>query len=185
MLYVRNIKNVAQKRTLQGLYVTSQATPQGFVLDPNCEDEILPGTVLCISGASGSAEGDGNVIPESMYSGPAAYVTVCKGADQAPYGLSAHFAAPVFGIDEVREDGTNSIGVWVAGTDGMFRLIKPAFVMTAGEKVTAEADLAAGKNVFMAPDATGTLAICASNDPQAFIKIVNIVSADAIDIRFA
>lgn len=116
--------NIDQKRTIRQLYAYTQATPQTCILNPewNFAQDILPGMVLTrVNGQEAHLFG----------SGPDA-------ATHEPWGLSALFAAPSIGIDEVRPTGTDQFAVWVGGPDSQFEILAPAFDTTATWTVSAD-----------------------------------------------
>lgn len=98
------------KRTIQPLYAATQATPKSGFLDPAWDRsvDIYPGMALQRSG------GD--------------LVTLLGG--NTPYALSAFYAAPVLGIDEIKFQGVNACAYWVLDPDAEFQIESPAFDST-------------------------------------------------------
>lgn len=96
------------KRTIRPLYANTQATPKGMYLDAAWDRsvDIYPGMGLM------KTTGEN--------------VTVINGTGVL-YGLAAFYAAPVLGIDEIRDQGVNACGVWVLGPDAEFDVLAPAF----------------------------------------------------------
>ena len=185
------MKDVTIHRFCQPLYGLTQATPQSFILDPACTDAIVPGTVMCLGKPSELGATSSDNIPESQYSGAMPYVTVCKGADQEPLGLSELWGDPTI-CDEIRSNGTNTISVWVGSNDAQFRLTREesgrgAFTATAEQLATAKTDLTAGKSVYLIPDTTGKVTFAAVDSPatKKFLKLVDIISQYEIVVRFA
>lgn len=97
------------KRTVRPLYGWSQATPQDMKLDADFYDagvKVFPGMVATKTAGQN--------------------VTVIGDAADAPLGL---FGLYLGGddIDEVKDQGVNSVAVWVLGTDAQFEILAPAF----------------------------------------------------------
>jgi hypothetical protein len=97
------------KRTVRPLYGWSQATPQDMKLDDDfyTEDvDVFPGMVATKTTGQN--------------------VTVINAAGDAPLGL---FGLYIGGddIDEVKDQGVNSVAVWVLGPDAQFEVLSPAF----------------------------------------------------------
>lgn len=97
------------KRTIRPLYAHHQATAWAGFLDPqrNPAVEILPGTVM--------VRKDGEIF------------TPYDGSNGVPFGLSAFFAAPSLGVDEVTDSGSNTFTVWVGDGTALFEVLSPAF----------------------------------------------------------
>lgn len=132
--------NVDQHRTIKPLFAKTQATCQPMTLDTEftaASGDIYPGCVM-------SYLGNG-------------VVTLCDGT-KAPYGLADSFCAPTLGIDEVRVNGDNLMGVWRGGADAQFAIYAPAYDTSAGW--TAQiANLEAGKHVYLKSTAKGLLTL--------------------------
>lgn len=97
------------KRTVRPLYGWSQATPQDMKLDADFYDagvKVFPGMVATKTAGQN--------------------VTVIGDAADAPLGL---FGLYIGGddIDEVKDQGVNSVAVWVLGPDAQFEILAPAF----------------------------------------------------------
>lgn len=102
------------KRTLRPLYAWSQSTPVACTLDADWDRsvDIYPGMVaMRASTASSGAE---------------EVVTLLDGTG-IPFGLFGLYIAPTYGIDEVRDQGVNSVPVWVLSPDAEFEVAAPAF----------------------------------------------------------
>jgi len=106
------------KRTLRPLYAWSQATPVDCELDSSWAkgSDIYPGMVAmrANSAASGASE----------------VVTLLDGTG-TPFGLFGLYIAPTYGIDEVADQGVNSVPVWVLSPDAEFEVDAPAFDSSA------------------------------------------------------
>lgn len=116
--------NIHQTRTLRPLYAYTQATPQAATLNPEWDFsvDILPGMVVTrINGQEAHLFGAGD-----------------DAATHEVWGLSALFAAPSIGIDEVRPTGTNHFAVWVGDNQSQFEVLAPAFDTTATWSVPAD-----------------------------------------------
>jgi hypothetical protein len=113
MFRVSDVSNVAQKRTIRPLYAATQATPWAGYLDPNWTRtvDIYPGMVM-------------TKLANEVFT--LASTSTAKG-----FGLADLFVAPVLGIDEVKQSGTNNFTVWVGGLDSAFEVLAPAFDTTA------------------------------------------------------
>lgn len=103
------------KRTIRPLYGWSQATPVHTYLDPNWDRSvnIWPGMAMKFS-TSGSHAADGE------------QVTLVAASGDFCYGLSALYIGGD-GIDEVADQGVNSMALWVMGPDAQFEVLAPAF----------------------------------------------------------
>lgn len=95
------------KRTIRPNYGWDQATPKDMKLDPAWDRsvDIWPG--MCAMKTAG------------------VNTTLLNGTG-VPYGLFGMYVGGD-GIDEVLEQGVNSIGVWVMDTDAEFEILAPAF----------------------------------------------------------
>lgn len=102
------------KRTLRQLYGFTQTTPKDCLLDPSWDRsvDIYPGMVLMNKATGSSGAGD---------------VVTLLDATGVPYGLCGLYIAPVYGIDEVRDQGINSVPVWTLTPDAEFEVLAPAF----------------------------------------------------------
>jgi hypothetical protein len=96
------------KRTIRPLYGWAQATPKAQFVDPAWDKsvDIFPG--MCLMKTVGDSVSLLNAVG-------------------VPYGLSAFYMAPVYGIDEITEQGVNACAVWVLGPDAEFEILAPAF----------------------------------------------------------
>jgi hypothetical protein len=99
------------KRTIRPLYGWTQATPKSQFIDPawNSAVDIFPGMVMM------------KTVGES--------VSLIDGTGK-PMGLAAFYMAPVYGIDEITEQGVNAAAVWVLDPDAEFEVLDPAFDST-------------------------------------------------------
>ena len=116
--------NIHQTRTLRPLYAYTQATPQAATLNPEWDFkyDILPGMVMTrINGQEAHLFGAGD-----------------DAATHEVWGLSALFAAPSIGIDEVRPTGAHHFAVWVGDNQSQFEVLAPAFDTTATWNATAD-----------------------------------------------
>lgn len=102
------------KRTLRQLYGFTQTTPKDCLLDPSWDRsvDIYPGMVVMNKASAASGAGD---------------VVTLIDATGVPYGLIGMYIAPVYGIDEVRDQGINSVAVWTLTPDSEFEVLAPAF----------------------------------------------------------
>lgn len=96
------------KRTIRPKYAWTQSTPQAMYVDPAWDKsvDIYPGMALMKTAGEN--------------------VTLLNGTGVA-YGLSAFYMAPVYGIDEITEQGINACAVWVLAPDAEFDVLAPAF----------------------------------------------------------
>lgn len=102
------------KRTLRQLYGFTQTTPKDCLLDPSWDRsvDIYPGMAMMNKATASSGAGD---------------VVTLLDATGVPYGLCGLYIAPVYGIDEVRDSGINSVPVWTLTPDAEFEVLAPAF----------------------------------------------------------
>ena len=107
-MFMVPISNPHLKRTIRPLYAHHQATAWAGFLDPERDTsvEILPGTVM--------VRKEGEVF--EPYTGTG-----------VPFGLSAFFASPTLGVDEVTDSGSNTFTVWVGDGTALFEVLAPAF----------------------------------------------------------
>lgn len=111
------MSNAHKTRTIKPEY--QNATPWATNLHPDWDKsvDIFPGTVMArITGEY--------VAPIGVKFGDVTDVS-----KQEPFGLSALFVAPGFGIDECRD--TTNFATWVGDSDALFRVLAPAFDMEA------------------------------------------------------
>jgi hypothetical protein len=99
------------KRTIRPLYAWTQSTPKSMFVDPAWDKsvDIYPGMALMKTAGEN--------------------VTLLNTVG-IPYGLSAFYLAPVFGIDEITEQGINACAVWTLESDAEFQILAPAFDTT-------------------------------------------------------
>jgi hypothetical protein len=95
------------KRTIRPKYAFTQGTPKSQFLDPAWDYSV------------------------QIYPGMAMMKTVGENvslvdATGHPYGLCANYIGGD-GIDEITEQGVNSMAVWVLGPDAEFEILAPAF----------------------------------------------------------
>ena len=107
-MFMVPISNPHLKRTIRPLYAHHQATAWAGFLDPERDTsvEIVPGTVM--------VRKEGEVF--APYTG-----------EGVPFGLSAFFASPTLGVDEVTDSGSNTFTVWVGDGTALFEVLSPAF----------------------------------------------------------
>jgi hypothetical protein len=155
------LSNPSQQRTLRPLYANTQATPWAGFLDPswNRAFDIYPGTVM--------TRKSGEV-----------FVPYTGAANQKPFGLSALFVAPVLGIDEVTESGTNNFTVWVGGDQALFEVLAPAFDQTALWNESGN-----GQFTMLTATNTGLLTPTGVTEKNAIAELVKVVSTDKILVR--
>ena len=108
-MFMVPISNPHLKRTIRPLYAHHQATAWAGFLDPERDPsvEILPGTVM--------VRQTGEVFEPY------------DGTNGIPFGLSAFFASPTLGVDEVTDSGSNTFTVWVGDGTALFEVLAPAF----------------------------------------------------------
>ena len=113
------LDNVDQKRTLRPLYANHQATPWGCQLDPAWDrsKDIYPGMVMTKLAGEVATLFGGSHNPTA--------------SNHEVWGLSALFVAPVLGIDEVRNSGSNLFSVWTGDNQSVFEILAPAFDTSA------------------------------------------------------
>lgn len=106
-----SLANAYIKRTIRPTYAFTQATPKSVFLDPawNKSVDIYPGMALMKTSGEN--------------------VTLLGGSttNNVPIGLSSFYCAPVFGIDEITEQGVNAAAYWHMGPDAEFQVLAPAF----------------------------------------------------------
>jgi hypothetical protein len=95
------------KRTLRPKYGFTQATPKSQFLDP-AWDYSVP------------------IFPGMAFMKTVGENTTLVDATGHPYGLCGAYIGGD-GIDEITEQGVNSLGVWVLGPDSEFEVLAPAF----------------------------------------------------------
>lgn len=103
------------KRTIQPHYgLGQQVGPVDCLLDPAWDRtvDIFPGMAMMAKATASSG---------------ASEVVTLLDATGVPYGLCGLYIAPVFGIDEVRDQGINSIPVWVLRPGDEFEIHAPAW----------------------------------------------------------
>ncbi len=147
---IRTPQNLAYiKRTLRQLYGFTQTTPKDCLLDPDWDRsvDIFPGMVVMNKATGSSGAGD---------------VVTLIDATGVPYGLIGHYIAPVYGIDEVRDQGINSVAVWTLTPDSEFEVLDPAFdsaatwtFPTTGTELLAHAQTAGANRGMLVPAGTG------------------------------
>lgn len=153
------------KRPIRPMYGFSQATPQLVYLDSNWDRsvDIYPGMVL-------------------MQGATAETATLIDGTGQ-PLGLAALYVAPTYGIDEVADQGVNSMAVWVLGPDAIFEVDAPAF--DTDETWTLNAD---GTDTYVHAQTTGddrgklTVAGASNASTNPVARLVKVNSASTITI---
>jgi hypothetical protein len=152
------------KRTVRPLYGWSQATPQDMKLDAGFYDagvKVFPGMVATKTAGQN--------------------VTVVGDAADAPLGL---FGLYIGGddIDEVKDQGVNSVAVWVLGPDAQFEILSPAFDTDAtyddeGETLL-HAWVAGADQGKLAPAGSTKAGHTLSTEPVA--RLVEVVSDSVI-----
>lgn len=156
------LSNPHIKRTLRPLFAQHQATPWPGFLDPNWDRsfDILPGTVMV------------RVTKEIF--------RPFTGADgEVPFGLSALFAAPRLGVDEMTDTGQNLFTVWVGGPDSEFEVLAPAFDTTATWTLADD-----GSVQLLTGNAQGKLTPAGATPQNAICELVDVVSVDKIVVKF-
>lgn len=105
-MYKVPLLQVTQKRTIRPLTL---AVPYPGFLDPTWArgTEIYPGMVI-------------TKLANEVF-------TLASSNTTKPFGLSALFVAPLLGIDEVRNSGTNNFPVWEGDSTATFEILAPAF----------------------------------------------------------
>ena len=144
------------KRTIRPLYAHHQATAWAGFLDPkrDTDVEILPGTVM--------TRLEGEVF--TPYTGTG-----------VPFGLSAFFAAPSLGVDEVTDSGSNTFTCWVGDGTALFEILAPAFDLEAGW-----ADAAVGE--LLTANAEGLLTT-GGTAANAIAELIEVVGDSKITVR--
>lgn len=96
------------KRTLRPNYAFTQSTPKSVFVDPAWDKsvDIYPG--MCLMKTAGEN------------------VTLLN-ATGVPAGLAGFYQAPVYGVDEITNQGVNAASMWVLGPDAEFEVLDPAF----------------------------------------------------------
>ncbi|QDH91729.1 hypothetical protein SEA_PHRAPPUCCINO_54 [Mycobacterium phage Phrappuccino] len=155
--------NPAQKRTIRPVYAQHQATAYAGFLDPAWDRsfDIVPGTVM--SRKSGE-------VFEPFTGKPG----------QKPFGLSALFAAPRLGIDEVTGTGANNFTVWVGGEQAVFEILNPGFDLDADWNAANVTD---GSFKLLTATDTGLLTPTGVDHGNAVAELIDVISTDAIQIR--
>jgi hypothetical protein len=150
------------KRTIRPNYAFTQATPKSVLVDPAWDKsvDIYPG--MCLMKTAGQN------------------VTLINGTG-TPYGLSAFYMAPQYGIDEITEQGVNAAAVWILSQDAEFEILAPAFDTTVswtdpgdGTVVLVGAYTSGAKRGQLCPMGTGG----ATAYPVA--RLLQVVSATKI-----
>ncbi len=95
------------KRTIRPLYGWTQTTPKALYLDPAWDRSVAIFPGMCFMRTSGENS------------------TLINGTG-VPYGLVGQYIGGD-GIDELLEQGVNSLAVWVLGPDAEFEILAPAF----------------------------------------------------------
>lgn len=102
------------QRPLRQLYSHTASQAADCLLDPNWNRavDIFPGMVMMQKATASSGAGD---------------VVTLIDATGNPFGLCGVYIAPVYGIDEPRDSGVNSIPVWVLSEQSEFEVHSPSF----------------------------------------------------------
>lgn len=152
------------KRTIRPKYAWTQSTPQAMYVDPAWDRsiDIYPGMALMRTTGEN--------------------VTLLNGTGD-PYGLAAFYMAPVYGIDEITEQGINACAVWVLGVDAEFDVLAPAFDSTAtwtdpgdGTTTLVHAVTTGSKRGQLCP------AGAANASAKPIARLVNVISATQITV---
>lgn len=103
------------KRTIRPLYGWTQATPADMKLDAGFDRsiDVYPGMVATKTAGQNVTligQADPGTTPEN----------------EVPFGLFGLYIGGD-GIDEVADQGVNSVAVWVLGRDAQFEVLAPAF----------------------------------------------------------
>lgn len=150
-------------RTLRPILANHQATPYPGFLDPDWMRtfDIYPGTVM--------------VRKEKEIFTP---YTAATG--QKPFGLSALWCAPTFGVDEVSATGTNLFTVWVGGGQAVFEILAPAFDPDAD---WAGANVTDGSQQLLTATSEGLLTPTGATTDNAIAELIDVESTDKILVR--
>lgn len=150
------LNNIQAKRTLAPEY---NGLPWATKLHPEWDKskDILPGTVMA------------RVSKEYVAPLGATFGSVTDVSKQEPFGLSALFCAPVFGIDENR--GTKEFAVWVGDQSDVFKLYAPAF-----DQTVTWTDPVNGSRVPLYANANGLLTTVKGSAGSA-IPVATLISA--------
>lgn len=155
------------KRTIRPLYAFSQATPKSQFVDPawDLSVDIYPG--MCLMKTVGEN------------------VTLLNAAGN-PYGLSAFYMAPAYGIDEITEQGVNACAVWVMSPDAEFDILAPAFDTGASwvEPTTGAINLVSAYTEAAGAALRGKLcpAGTANAHPTAIARLIKVISSTKITV---
>lgn len=151
------LNNIQAKRTLAPEY---NGLPWATKLHPEWDKskDIVPGTVMA------------RITKEFVAPIGATFGSVTNTSKQEPFGLSALFCAPKFGIDENR--GTNEFAVWVGDQSDVFKVYAPAFDMEA-----TWTDPVDGSRVPLYANASGLLTPTKGTGFSA-IPVATLISAD-------
>ena len=151
------------KRTIRPLYAHHQATAWAGFLDPERDTsvEILPGTVM----ARVNVDGQGGEV----------FTPYTKAEGQVPFGLSAFFAAPSLGVDEVTDSGSNTFTVWVGDGTALFEVLSPAF--DKDNVVPTEG------TTLLTGNTEGKLTTDGATAANAIAELIEVVSPDKITVR--
>lgn len=103
------------RRTLRELYSHSASTAKDELLDPAWDRsvDIYPG--MGVTSFASASSGASNL------------VSLPNAAGDIITGLIGVYIAPTYGIDEVRDQGINSVPVWVLSPGSEFEVLAPAF----------------------------------------------------------
>jgi hypothetical protein len=153
--------NPAQQRTIEPQYANHQATPYTCYLDPawTKAKDIFPGSVM----ARTTRE------QVTLFTGAAA---------QAPFGLSALWMAPQYGIDEVTPTGTNNFSVWLGDSQATFKILAPAFDTTANWTLTTD-----GSRQMLTGNANGLITPAGVNHFNVVGELMDVTGLDSILLR--
>lgn len=166
MAIMANYNQPMIHRYIKPGYAKTQATCQGKVLDAAFtadKGDIVPGSVM-------SLLGNGRV-------------TLCDGTME-PWGLSDNFCSPATGIDEVRANGQNLIGVWKGGSDSEFFIEAPAYDATAAW-ADQVAVLDTGKPVYLKSNDKGLLTLEAEVSTATANTICKLVAVEGKTLTVA
>lgn len=153
--------NPAQKRPIRPNYANHQATPYTGYLDPAWDKskDIFPGSVM----ARTTRE------QFTLFTGASA---------QAPFGLSALWMAPQYGIDEVTPTGANNFSVWIGDSQATFELLQPAFDATANWTLADD-----GSRQMLTGNSDGLVTPNGVNHFNVVGELIDVTGLDKILLR--
>lgn len=153
--------NVGQQRTIRGQYANLQSTSYAGYLDPAWDKskDIFPGSVM----ARTTRE------QFTLYTGA---------TGQKPFGLSALWLAPQYGIDEVTPTGTNNFTVLLGDSQTTYEILAPAFDTTANWTLATN-----GSRQMLTANSNGLLTPNGVNHSNVVAELLDVTGIDKILIR--